>query len=150
MGDSVGAGDGDRHRPERCRHWGAPFLEPTFVVDAPPSLPRSAGDYKIEGRNAGGPMLFSLRFDIPEMAADVGGSSCAFIQPMKPEWSGPGESVTLDEDTDRPVTLLRNPRNGGVTPTALTQGNRTAALPLDPELEMWSSRGIPDPQDWIQ
>ena len=145
---------------------GAPFLEPAFVVEAPASLPRSTGEYEIVGRTADGDELFSLPFQMPEVADGDGSSSFAFALPLQPEWagqlaritlSGPGGSVTLDQDTSGPVTILRNPRTGqirgilrGATHAALTQGNRASALSLDAGLEMWTSRGIPDPQDWTR
>ena len=102
---------------------GTPFLEPTFLVDAPPAMPRSTGEYGLSGRTAGGDELFSLSFDMPEVADGDGRSSFAFTLPMQPEWagqlarinlSGPGGSVTLGQDSSRPVTILRNPRTGQI------------------------------------
>ena len=143
---------------------GAPFLEPAFVVDAPASLPRSTGEHEIIGRTGGGGELFSLSFSMPEVADGDGRSSFAFILPAQPEWSdrlasitlsGPGGVVTLDKETDRPVTLLLNPRTGeirgilrDVTPAARTRSNAAAALSLDPGVEMLTSRGIPELEDW--
>ena len=144
---------------------GAPFLEPAFVVDAPASLPRSTGEHEIIGRTGGGGELFSLSFSMPEVADGDGRSSFAFILPAQPEWSdrlasitlsGPGGVVTLDKGTDRPVTLLLNPRTGEIRgilrdvtpPAALTRGNAAAALSLDPGVEMLTSRGIPELEDW--
>ena len=43
---------------------GVPYLEPAFVLDAPPSPPRRGGDYRILGRNPSGEELFALRFDM--------------------------------------------------------------------------------------
>ena len=137
---------------------GAPFLEPAFVVDAPPALPRSTGEYEIIGRTAGGAELFSLSLEMPEVAGGDGRSSFALALPVQPEWdgqlaritlSGPGGSFTLDGQTNRPVTILRNPRNGqirgilrDVTPTPLAPGGTTPALSLDPAWERLTSRGI--------
>ena len=85
---------------------------------------------------------------------------------MQPEWvdqlasitlSGPGGSVTLDQDTNRPVTILRNSRTGQIR--AILRGAEAApqnldatvsALSLDPALDWLTSRGIPDPDDWTQ
>ena len=137
---------------------GAPFLEPAFVVDAPPALPGSTGEYEIIGRTANGAELFSLSFAMPQVPGGDGRSSFALALPVQPEWdgqlasitlSGPGGSVTLDEETNRPVTILRNPRNGqirailrDVTPTALIPGDTVPALSLDPAWERLTSRGI--------
>ena len=145
---------------------GAPFLEPAFVVEAPASLPRSTGTHEIHGRTAAGDELFSLSFEMPEVADGGGRSSFAFVLPVQPEWadqlasitlSGPGGSVTLDQETDRPVTILRNPATGrirgilrDVTLAALIRGNTASALSLDPGLERLTSRGIPAPEDWTR
>ena len=145
---------------------GTPFLEPTFLVDAPPAMPRSTGEYGLSGRTAGGDELFSLSFDMPEVADGDGRSSFAFTLPMQPEWagqlarinlSGPGGSVTLGQDSSRPVTILRNPRTGQIRGilrgSAATPPNldiTVSALSLDPGLERLTSRGIPDPDDWTQ
>ena len=143
-----------------------PFLEPAFVVQAPASLPPSTGEYRIIGRTADGDELFSLSFEMPEIADGDGSSSFAFVLPVQPDWahqlasialSGPGGSAALDQDTDRPVTILRNPRTGQIR--AILRGAEAAppnldatvsALSLAPGLERLTSRGIPDPDDWTQ
>ena len=160
---------------------GAPFLEPAFVVDAPASTPSSTGDYRIVGRTVDGEELFSLAFEMPEVADGDGGSSFAFTLPIEPGWaealagvtlSGPGGVTTLDEDTNRPVTILRNPATGQVR--GILRGGQAATAPLDdtgPELalapgvrqapaaeefalppgadiEALTSRGLPEPEDW--
>ena len=145
---------------------GTPFLEPAFVVKAPASLPQSTGGHRIVGRTAGGDELFSLSFEMPELADGDGRSSFAFVLPVQPEsalqlasitLTGPGGSVTLGQDTDRPVTILRNPRTGQIR--AILRGADAAsqnldatvsALSLAPGLERLTSRGIPDPDDWTQ
>ena len=148
------------------RPGGAPFLEPAFVVEAPASLPRSTGEYQIIGRTAGGDELFSLPFPMPELADGDGRSSFAFVLPVEPGWAdqlasitllGPGGSVTLDQDTNRPITILQNPGTGQIR--AILRGAEAApqnldatvsALSLDPGLERLSSLGIPNPEDWTR
>ena len=145
---------------------GAPFLEPAFAVSAPASLPRSTGPHQIVGRTAGGDELFSLQFQMPEVADGDGSSSFAFVLPVQGSWadrlagvtlSGPGGSFTLDQDTHRPVTILRNPRTGQIR--GVLRGAEAApenldatlsALSLDSGLERLTSRGIPDPDDWTR
>ena len=143
---------------------GVPFLEPAFVVDAPAKLPHSTGEHELIGRTADGDELFSLRFEMPEVADGDGRSSFAFVLPVQPEWAGllssitltgPGGSFTMDEDTDRPVTILRNPRTGqirgilrGGTDAAVSRSTAASTLTLDPGLETLTSRGIPDPESW--
>ena len=141
---------------------GAPFLEPAFVVDAPPALPLFGGEYQVTGRTAGGGELFSLSFGMPEAADDDGSSSFAFALPVQDAWagalasitlSGPGGSVTLDRETDRPIAILRDPQTGQVRGILrdLPQADRAAALTpqagLD-SLDVLFSRGIPDAAAW--
>ncbi|MYI46655.1 MAG: hypothetical protein F4123_09825, partial [Gemmatimonadetes bacterium] len=100
-----------------------PFLEPAFVVDARPELPRADGEHRLTGRTGGGDDLFSLSFAMPVVADGDGSSSFAFVVPAPSGWdgalatitlAGPGGSVTLDADTDLAMAILRNPRTGQV------------------------------------
>ena len=61
---------------------GHPFLEPAFVVNAPPALPDSGGAYGITGPTSGGRELFALRFTMPVLFDGDGGSS--FAIPARP------------------------------------------------------------------
>ena len=144
---------------------GKPFLEPAFVVHAPPALPDSVGEYEIAGRSKGGGTLFSLSFDMPEIADGDGRSGFAFALPTQAEWAaalasitlkGPGGSATLDQNSNRPMTILRNPRTGQVR--GILRGPPEAASPQDdaaapvqkaPDLEELFSRGIPDAEAWL-
>ena len=143
---------------------GVPFLEPAFVVDAPPSLPRRTGGYEITGRTAAGGELFSVSFKMPDRADGDGRSSFAFVLPVQPGWSdeladitlsGPGGSVRLDENTDRPVTILRNRGTGHIRGilrelplSAVTRENSVSPLSLDSGMEVVTSRGLPGREDW--
>ena len=143
--------------------WGNPFLEPAFVADAPPSVPRAAGDYELVGRTASGDELFSLSFDMQELA-DADGRSFVFALPVRAEWagalesitlSGPEGSTTMDQATDQPMAILRDPDSGQVRgilrgedvanligPTA-PPGGQTRTRP-----GVLLSRGIPDAAAW--
>ena len=143
---------------------GGPYLDPALVVDAPRVLPDSAGDYHLTGRAANGRELFSLSFAMPEVADGDGSSGFVFALPVQPGWvgnlasitlSGPAGSATLDGDTDRPMTILRDRRTGQVRgilrevpPWALAQSDAAAALSLEPGLEVFTSRGIPGSEAW--
>ena len=143
---------------------GVPFLEPAFLVDTPTNLPRSGGAYALSGQSTAGEELFSLGFDMPEVADGDGGSGFALVFPVQPGWerelagitlSGPGGSVTLDEETDRPAAILRDPRTGTVrgilkdlTLTSTTRADAVASLSPVPGLELLFSRGIPDSEAW--
>ena len=143
---------------------GVPFLEPTFVVDAPPSLPRSGGDYEITGRSEGGDTLFSLRFDMPRMADGGGRSSFAFALPVRPAWAtalasitltGPGGSVVLDAESHRPMAILRDSGTGRVLAihrdpprTEAAREGVDAVRAAWPGLQELFSRGVPDAAAW--
>jgi len=149
---------------------GVPYLEPAFVLDAPPSLPMDGGDYRVRGRNASGEELFALRFDMWRIADGNGGLGFAFAVPVQPGWagalasltlSGPGGSFTLDTLNGEggrpaavPAAIVRDPATRQVrailrdpTPAGLA-GAVADALALDPGLEVLVSRGIPDAADW--
>ena len=143
---------------------GAPYLEPAFVVDAPPVLPDSAGDYRLAGLTSDGRGIFSLSFTMPEVADGDGGSSFVFALPVGAGWagslaaitlSGPGGMVTMDGDTDLPMVILRDPRTGqvrsilrGARPETLAQPDVAADLAPESRLSVLSSRGIPDADAW--
>ena len=140
-----------------------PLLEPAFVVEAPAALPDSAGAHRLIGRAASGAELFSLSFTMPETADGDGSSSFAFVLPVRPGWeaglgsitlSGPGGSVTLDAESDRPMAILRNPRTGQVRgilrdlPPPTQVGMDAAGRAAGPGLEVLFSRGIPGAGAW--
>ena len=137
-----------------------PYLEPAFVVNAPPALPQSGGQYRITGQNAIHTELFSLTFDMPYVVHGDGSSSFAFVLPVDPDWkdelasitlTGPGGSFTLDSDTDQPMVILRNPQSGqvrgflrDVSGKAMAASKIAAdALSPEPGLEALFSRGLP-------
>ncbi len=138
---------------------GAPFLNPVFVVEAPPALPDSAGAYTLTGRTAGGTELFSLRFAMPRAADGDGGSGFAFVLPAEPDWAGqlagitlagPGGTFALGDDSDLPMAILRDPHTGRVrgilreVPLPVRAAMDAAERSGRPELEMLFSRGMPD------
>ncbi|MDE0651715.1 MAG: hypothetical protein OXI12_15385 [Gammaproteobacteria bacterium] len=143
---------------------GVPFLDPVFVIDAPPSLPRSIGEYVVIGRAGDGAVLFSLPFEMPVVADGDGSSSFVFMLPVEPGWAGslasvtlngPGGSATLDEDTNRPMAIVRDTATGRIQgilrdlpPTVMTQEVADLAAFRTPTSEVLFSRGIPGPGAW--
>ena len=141
---------------------GEPFLNPAFVVDAPPSLPESDGPYQVTGLTAGGDELFGLNFAMPEVADGDGSSSFAFVLAAQPSWAdnlasitlaGPGGSTTLDSDTDLPMSILLDPSSGQVRGILRDLPQSDAAAALAPQagldsLDVLFSRGIPDAAAW--
>ena len=143
---------------------GAPFLNPAFIVEVPPVLPDSAGAYTLTGRTAHGTELFSFSFAMPHAVDGDGGSGFAFALPVESGWegelvvitlAGPGGSFALNDDSDVPTAILRDPRTGRVrgilrevpppARAAMDAAERSAAAP---ELEMLFSRGLPDAAAW--
>ena len=138
---------------------GEPYLEPAFVVRAPPTIEPSGGNYEIVGSTSSGDTLFALRFELGEQSGgETPGSSFAFLLPVRPEWaeslaaltlSGPGGAVTLDRDTDQPMTILRNSLTGQVR--GILRDLPESALgraALEPNLRVLFSRGIPEAAAW--
>ena len=130
---------------------GTPFLEPAFVVNAPPALPDSAGDHRIEGLRADSTELFSLTFEMLDVADAEGASGFVFVLPAEPGWedalaiirlSGPAGSAAIDLETRRPMAILRDRTTGRVRAFL-------DRLPADTSgFEVHFSRGIPDPAAW--
>ena len=153
---------------------GVPFLEPSFVAPAPPVLPRSGGAYTLTGMTIGGEKLFSLNFDMQEVADGDGESGFAFALPVSARWadglarivlSAPGGTATLDDASGPPAALLRDPRTGRVRGilrglTSVGGGLGTlagvaadpvsiaSALPDEAHLEVLISRGLPAVEQW--
>ena len=141
-----------------------PYLRPAFVIDAPPTLPRAGGPYRLSGVAASGAELFSLSFEMPVIAGEDNRSSFAFAVPAQSGWaddlvritlSGPDGSVALDGNTDRPAVIVRNPRTGQVRgiftelPAGITVVDaRGGLIPIESGLEVLFSRGIPAAAAW--
>ena len=141
---------------------GTPFLNPAFIADASPTLPDSAGDYTVTGRDASGRELFSLNFAIPvALSEDAEVSSFVFALPVQPGWaaalasvtlSGPTGTATLDGDSNIPMAILRDPVTGRVRgflrEAPESAAVRSAMLAPTGELDVLFSRGIPDIAAW--
>lgn len=136
-----------------------PFLEPAFVVSAPPSLPRIDGPYRLTGEDDNGNNLFSMPFGIPEYGCGGKGGAFAFILPVQDDWagrltrialSGPEGVSILDGEDGLSATLLLDRATGNVRgilrDRSQAAAKRPAAslLPPESELEILTSRGIPD------
>ena len=156
---------------------GVPSLEPAFVVDAPPTLPRSGGPYTLTGTTSGGQALFSLNFDMQEMADGDEESGFAFALPVSSAWadqleaielSAPGGVATLDATSSPPAALLRDPRTGRVRGILRDLANLDSGhggrstfagaaadpaaiasiLPDAADLDVLVSRGLPSADQW--
>jgi hypothetical protein len=109
--------------------------------------------------------LFSLGFAMPETADAVGDASAfVFVVPAEPGWeaalasitlTGPDGSFTLDGDSDIPMAILRDSRNGQVRallrdwPSSTTQAAMSAAgQGAGTGFQTLFSLGIPDADAW--
>ncbi|MCY3764411.1 MAG: M66 family metalloprotease [Gemmatimonadetes bacterium] len=139
---------------------GVPYLDPSFAVDAVPSVPQAAGEYTIEGGTTDGMSVFTYTFDMPVTGCSEGKeTSFVFALPLQPEWagnlasitlSGPGGSATLDGSTDRPMAILRDLNTGqvrGFLSDLTAEESAQAAegvFAAKPGVEVLFSRGIPE------
>ena len=156
---------------------GVPVLEPVFVVNAPPALPRAGGPYTLTGMSIEGEALFSLNFDMQEMADGDGESGFVFALPASRAWadrlarvtlSGPGGTATLDGANGPPAAILRDPRTGQVrgivrdlanldggpdglgtlAGAAADPASIASILPDVAHLDLLISRGLPPADQW--
>jgi len=139
---------------------GRPYLEPVFVLDAPPALPDRDGAWTLKGQDTAGRLLFTLPFDMPAIAdgGDMLGGF-AFVLPVRSGWeslasitlAGPGGSVTLDGSSARPLSIWRD-SNGQLRglvygdPVQADGGEPGELMGLD--LQVLTSRGIPSQAAW--
>lgn len=137
---------------------GSLFLEPAFRVVAGPVEPNATGDYHLEGTSTDGSVLFSYSFPMSEVGDGEGARAFAFALPMEAGWvdgldritlSGPGAAAVIDQETNRPVTILIDRHNGQVrgilrdlpgTPRIQADG---VAAAFGSTIEVLFSRGIP-------
>ncbi|WP_419947862.1 Ig-like domain-containing protein [Candidatus Palauibacter sp.] len=143
---------------------GSLFLEPAFVVSAPPRLPGGGGGpYQVTGRTAAGAELFSIRFDMEPVADGNGASLFVATLPVGGGWAdslaqirltGPEGVAVLDESSDRPMAILRDPASGrvrgilrGAPPLTLAERDLASAA-TEPGLDVLFSRGLPGASAW--
>lgn len=143
---------------------GVPYLEPAFVVHAPPTLPRSGGPYTLTGLSVAREELFSLRFDTQEIADGDGESGFVFALPVSPAWAdrlatvvlqAPGGIATLSRAGGPPAAILRDPRTGRiraiVRDLATLDGGHDGLGTLAgaaTDVEILISRGLPPANQW--
>ena len=142
---------------------GEPFLEPAFVLEAPASVPQPGSEYRITGVDPRGRELFSLGFDMPVPADGDGRPAFAIVLPVQDGWAGslagitlagPGGSDTLNDQSVRPMAILRNPRTGQVRgilrrlPPVAQAAMDGAGRAAEPGMEVLLSLGLPGAEAW--
>ena len=131
---------------------GNPYLEPSFITDAIPSLPPPGRDFVVRGTTVGGSEAFSFTFDMPE-TWDVDDERSGFVFAIPVTWpealgrvslTGGNDSAILDGSTDSPMTILRDPVTGEVR--AILRRPVAQAMEAVGELglKVLFSPGIPD------
>ncbi|MDE2794327.1 MAG: Ig-like domain-containing protein [Gemmatimonadota bacterium] len=139
------------------------FLEPAFVVDAPPALPERDGTHRVSGLDESDNEIFSLSFNMDENTDGDGGSSFAFAVPIRSHWadalaritlSGPGGASEMDRDGGSATALLLDPATGRVRgilrdwPTEGLPGVDMESYPPAATMDVQVSRGIPRAAAW--
>ena len=143
---------------------GRPFLNPAFVVEAPPTPLDGTGAWQVAGEAEDGRVLFTRRFEMAEIADGDGRQSFVLALPAEPGWAdslsrivltGPDGSVSMDAQSGPGAALLRDAATGRVRGIlrdwpgsgAAAQPDGGRALP-EPGLEVQVSRGVPEPAAW--
>lgn len=145
------------------------LLEPSFVVDASPSLPDLNGPYLLTGKDADGRTLFRLSFGLAEIADGSGEKAFAFIIPARADWSNRLTEITLSgpegfsmlggderlDDQDAPTAALLLDSATGTVRGILRDWPEQSEMHLaarrslpEPGLEVISCTGVPDRADW--
>ena len=142
---------------------GALHLDPAFVVETTPVVPRFGGPYELTGRRADGSDLFSVSFDMQEMWDGDGRSGFTFALPVQAEWgselaslalSGPGGTVEMREGSEPPMAIMRDPVTGHVRailrdlPAGAMGPGALDALAPEPGLDIMVSGGLPGSAAW--
>ncbi len=140
------------------------FINPSFAVEAPTSVPTAPGPYHITGLDAQGGVLFSVRFKMSAVEY-AEGSVFAFTIPVHRSWqnrlvglnlTGPEGFITLgaEAEDETEMALLRDAATGQVQgfmrgdPYSDYGTASTSLLPPETDLDITFSKGIPDPTDW--
>ena len=107
-----------------------------------PSQSPAGNGHVVRGRTEDGTEAFSIRFDMPRMM-DAEGERGGFVFAVPVTWEGDlasitlagrGKSTTLDEDTNQPMTILRDPVTGRVRAILRTSVEKAAATLGEPGL----------------
>ena len=142
--------------------YGDLFLDPSFAVDAAASVNRIGGPYRISGASEEGRNLFTMSFQMDEIAC-AEGAHFVIILPVEPDWPGRLASITLtgpegttsiDSDADRRIALMLDQSTGAVrgifrnwlelSDTSMTGRQLTP----EPGMEITVSGGVPDRDSW--
>jgi len=126
------------------------YLESSFIVDAKPSPPPRGNDFTLRGRSDSGE-AFTIPFNMPANQ-DAGDEGTGFVFTIPVTWQGDLEEITvagqgqravLDESTNQPLTILRNPVTGQIRAILNRPPTQTLGIADDSGFEVLFSRGVP-------
>ena len=139
-------------------------LNPSFIVHAPPRLPKSKGEFEISGSRTNGDELFSLNFDMQVVADSEQHKSFVFVIPLNAGWepeldavslSSTDGSLAVDVGGSKSMSVLRNPitrQIRGILSTpredASAQAESLVERASERGLEVLFSRGSPEAAIW--
>ena len=102
------------------------YMEPSFVADAPPSLPPERGPYRVFGADANGNTLFEMSFAMDEIVCgegDVDTGGFVFAVPMRGNWSAGLNRIELSGPEGYVVMNKDGVRDGGASAALLLDEN---------------------------
>ncbi len=128
------------------------WIEPPFQITAPAQLPKTSGSYRLEGLGQQNDVLFSLSFTPGD--DKFGHKYFFFAIPIEPEWeeslaqivlSNPEQSVTVDTNDQRALSILRDANTGQVRGILRDyNGDLPAALEQINDLNITTIQGLKD------
>lgn len=145
---------------------GEMMLYPSFVVDAPPVLPESSGEFTLNGKAADGRSLFTVSFDMVEITDVEGVSGFVYLLPIESDWptqlrdielSDARREFTTNLGQAESMTMLRSPVNGQVQAFLRhTSGNARMNREIERQIEdaqarghdVFFSKGMPEASSW--
>ena len=129
-------------------HDGELLLEPAFLVEGAPTLPRSSGPYRLEGFGVGGRTHFSFSF-APD-PVEYGGGQFHFAVPYDRDrdgalervvLSGPEGEFALTPGSTSPMAIITNRASGQVR--AIVRDWNGGFNLVDGDTEIMVSDGLP-------
>ncbi len=137
------------------------ILEPSFVIDAPVSLPEGAGPHRLTGRTESGDVLFAFDFRMMDVAdGQDGARSFAFAIPAHDSWAtslysvtldGPEGSVSIGREAAPATALLQDEVTGRVM--GFVRGwtdseSLPSPSPVSGRVKAQVSSGVPKRDEW--
>ena len=151
--DGGSAASGGRERGEMLVVWGSVRdgqvkLDPSFVLDGPPTLPETGGPYRIDGLARDGSSEFSFSFSPTPL--EFGGGGFVFFVPWEVDWAdsldrivlrGPEGEDALTRSGAPAMAVVTDPSTGRIQ--AMIRNWDGGPLPGEGTANVTITRGIP-------